>query len=322
MADYLLGIDLGGTNIKIGCFNTKLNLIGKISVPTGENMKPEDIVEKFHSGSEELLKQNGLSLNDICAVGVGAPGIIDVNTGIVMAAPNLPLFLNVPLRDLVSKRLGKPAIIENDANAACWAEYVIGAASQTEHMIMLTLGTGIGGGIICDGQLIHGPAGGAAELGHIIIFPDGRSCGCGQKGCVEAYASASSTARRAEEAVQNGADSSLTNVLSENGSITCKDVFASAAKGDKFSEQIIDETAKALALTCVILANTTDPESIVFAGGMIAAGDALMGRIRHHYKQQIGPLYGKEKTELCFATLGEDAGIIGAASLALTALDN
>jgi glucokinase len=319
MSDYLLGIDFGGTNIKIGCFDKKLNLIGKHSVPTGENINPEAIVEKFYAASNELLAQNKLSMDDVCAVGVGSPGIIDANTGIVMAAPNLPLFLNVPFRDLIFKKMGKPATVENDANVACWAEYVIGAASQTDHMIMLTLGTGVGGGIICDGRLIHGPAGGAAELGHIVVYPDGRLCGCGQRGCIEAYSSASSTARRAQEAVESGATSSLSKVLNENGVITCKDVFAHAANGDDFANEIVEGTAKALALVCVTLANTTDPQSIVFAGGMIAAGDALMDRIRHHYKDQIGPLYGKEKTVLCFAALGEDAGIIGAASLGLTA---
>jgi glucokinase len=320
MADYLLGIDLGGTNIKIGCFDTKLNLIGKTSVPTGENISPEEAVEKFYTASNELLAQNNLTLDDVCSVGVGAPGIIDVNTGIVMAAPNLQKFLNVPFRDLIAKRMGKPAIVENDANVACWAEYVIGAASKANHMIMLTLGTGVGGGIICDGRLIHGPAGGAAEIGHMIVYPDGRLCGCGQRGCIEAYASASSTARIAQEAVEAGTESSLAEVLKENGSITCKDVFVHAANGDEFANETVEGTAKALALICVTMANATDPESIVFAGGMTAAGDALMDRVRYHYKDQIGPLYGKAKTELCLATLGEDAGIVGAASLGLTAL--
>ncbi len=322
MADYLLGIDLGGTNIKIGCFDTKLNLIGKISVPTGENMEPEGIVEKFHLASEELLKQNSLSLADVCAIGIGAPGAINLNEGVVEAAPNFPLFKNVPLKAMVTKRLGKPTILENDANAACWGEYVIGAGKEVNHMIMLTLGTGIGGGIICDGRLIHGPTGGAAELGHLIVYPDGRACGCGQNGCVEAYASANSTAARAAEAVEGGSDSSLAAILKEHGKITCKDVFDHAAKGDGLAIETVEGTAKALALVCVLMANTTDPQSIVFAGGMIAAGGALMDRIRHHYKQQIGYLYGKEKLELCFAALGEDAGIIGASSLALGALDS
>jgi len=318
MAKYILGIDLGETNIKMGCFDTNLKLIGKTSVPTGVEMGPEVIVEKFYSTAEELLKQNALSLKDICAVGIGSPGPVNLTEGVVLAAPNFPLFKNVPLKDMVAKRLGKPTILENDANAACWAEHVIGAGKGSDHMIMLTLGTGIGGGIITDGKLIHGPSGGAAELGHIIIYPDGRTCACGQKGCVEAYASANSTAARATEAVREGAESSLTTILKEQGKITCKDVFVQAGNGDAVAKEIVDGTAKALALICVQLANMTDPQSIVFAGGMIAAGDLLLDQIRRFYKQYIGHLFDRGSLKLCYATLGEDAGIIGASSLALS----
>ena len=317
MTKHTLGIDLGGTNIKIGCFDTSLKLIGKISVPTGAEMEPEFIVEKLYSTSEELLKQNGLSLADVCSVGIGAPGPIDLTEGVVLAAPNFPLFKNVPLKDMVAKRLDKPTILENDANAACWAEHVIGVGKGADHMILLTLGTGIGGGIISDGQLIHGPSGGAAELGHIIIYPDGRTCVCGQKGCVEAYASANSTAARATEAVQEGAESSLSAILEEQGQITCKDVFEQAGNGDAVAKEIVDGTAKALALVCVQLANMTDPQSIVFAGGMIAAGDLLLNQIRRFYKQYIGRLFNRGSIELCYGTLGEDAGIIGASLLAI-----
>ncbi|OQY07547.1 MAG: hypothetical protein B6I25_01405 [Planctomycetales bacterium 4572_13] len=317
MADCLLGIDLGGTNIKIGCFDTTLKLIGRISVPTDAEMGPDFIVDKFYTTSKELLKQNDLSLADVCAVGIGSPGLINLTEGVVRAAPNLPLFKNVPLKDMVAKRLGKPVILENDANAACLAEHTIGAGKGSDHMILLTLGTGIGGGIISDGRLIHGPSGGAAELGHLIIYPDGRTCGCGQKGCVEAYASANSTAARATEAIQDGAPSSLAACLKEQGKITCKDVFEHAGKGDAVAKEIVEGTAKALAMVCAQLTNVTDPQSIVFAGGMIAAGDVLLTQIRRFYKQSLGHLFDRESLELCFATLGEDAGIIGASSLAL-----
>ncbi len=319
MAEYLLGIDLGGTNIKIGFFDTDLRLIGKISVPTGTDMGPESIVEEFYAASSKLLKQHELSLAEVSAVGIGAPGLVNTTKGIVEAAPNLPLFKNVPFRDMVAKRFGKPTVLENDANAACWAEHVIGAARGIDHMIMLTLGTGIGGGIVSGGKLIHGPTGGAAELGHIIIYPAGRPCPCGQNGCVEAYASASSTAARATEAVQNGAQSSLTTVLAEQNKVTCKDVFEHAGRGDSLANEIVDGTAKALALLCIQMVKTTDPHAVVFAGGMIAAGDALLDRIRHFYQQYIGRPFKRGDLQLCFAVLGEDAGITGASALTQTA---
>jgi glucokinase len=315
---YVLGIDLGGTNIKIGCFDTDLNLIGKISVPTQCNPGPDAVVEQFYTASKQLVSDNGLTLDDIKAVGVGTPGPVNLKEGTIVAAPNLPNFKNTPLRDMVAKRFDKPAIMENDANAACWAEHVAGAAKGGDQMVMLTLGTGVGGGIVCDGHLLHGPTGGAAELGHIIVEPGGRDCGCGQKGCVETYASASSTALRAEEAVKDGRESSL-STLDE---ITCKDVFVHAEKGDALANEIVDSTAKVLGLVCVQLANMTDPDCVVFAGGMIAAGDFLLERIRKNYMELISPLTKLRHMEICYATLGEDAGIIGAASLANLSMDN
>jgi len=182
-------------------------------------------------------------------------------------------------------------------------------------MVFFTLGTGIGGAIVSQGRLIQGPYGNAAELGHTIIYPDGRLCGCGQKGCVEAYASASSTARRASEAIRAGAQSSLQKVMQEKGEITCKDVYEHLAEGDRLAKEITEETAEALGLVCVNMLHITEPKRIVFAGGMTAAGDALLERIRYYFEQHIWKLKS-EPVEICFATLGGDAGIIGAAALA------
>ena len=187
-------------------------------------------------------------------------------------------------------------------------------------MVFYTLGTGIGGGIICNGELVHGFDSNAAELGHLIIELDGRLCGCGQRGCVETYASASSTAARATEAVQAGAESSLKKVLDENGQITCKDVYEHLATGDELAKKITDETAKALAIICINMLHTTEPQRIVFAGGMIAAGEPLLSRIRDYFQEHVWMLK-PEPLDICFATLGEDAGIVGAAALAIRACE-
>jgi len=316
MENILIGIDLGGTNVKIGCFDHELKLIAKTSVATKADMGPEVVVEKICETTEKLLAKNGLSADVIEAVGIGAPGPSNIAEGIIISAPNLPKFKNIPLRKMIGARLGRPIVFENDANAACWGEYVVGAGKGVRNMVFLTLGTGIGGGIISNGELVHGFNDNAAELGHIIIHPQGRLCGCGQKGCVEAYASASSTAARAAEAVQSGAKSSLKKVLDKNGEITCKDVFDHSAAGDTLAKEITDGTADALGLLCVNMLHVTGPQRIVFAGGMIAAGDLLLNRIRHFFKQYIWPLK-KETLEICFATLGGDAGVIGTAALAL-----
>jgi len=321
MSEIFVGIDLGGTNIKIGCFDSQLKLICKKAVPTEADMGPGVVVDRITEVTKKLLTDSGLSLEAIGAIGIGAPGPLIRAEGIIIASPNIPSFKNVPLRKMLSDRFGKPAVLDNDANAACWGEYVLGAGKGVDDMVFFTLGTGIGGGIIINGKLVHGSADNAAELGHIIIYPHGRICGCGQRGCVEAYASAGSTAKRAAEAVKAGAQSSLKKTLDEKGEISCQDVYEHLAAGDELARQITDETAEALGILCINILHVTDPKRIVFAGGMIAAGNLLLNRIKDFFDEHIWSLKA-EAVEICFATLGEDAGIIGAAALAKQAEKN
>jgi glucokinase len=315
VSEIFIGIDLGGTNIKIGCFDSDIKLISKTSVPTRADMGPEVAVDKMAQTVEKLLADANLSLNDVTAAGIGTPGPAKYSEGIIIRSTNMPEFKNVPIRQMLSNKLGKPVVFDNDANVACWGEYAVGAGKGVDNMVFFTLGTGIGGGIINDGKLLHGCGDNAAELGHIIIHPGGRKCNCGQKGCVEAYASANSTAKRAAEAIEAGAKSSLKKVLEEYGEITSKDVYEHLTAGDKLAKKITDETAEALAILCINVLHTTEPKRIVFAGGMIAAGDALLNRIKYYFNEYIWTLK-KETVEIAFATLGEDAGIIGAAALA------
>ena len=321
VSKIFIGIDLGGTNIKIGCFGPELKLISKTTTPTNADMGPGVVIENIAETTKKLLADSGLSLADVEIVGIGSPGPAKYREGIIIKAANIPKFKNTPLTQMLEERFNKAVILENDANAACFGEYVMGAGKGIDNMVFFTLGTGIGGGIINDGRLLHGSGDNAAELGHIIIYPDGRLCNCGQRGCVEAYASASWTAKRAEEAIEAGATSSLKKVFDKNGQITCKDVYQHLASGDKLAKEITDGTAKALALVCINMLHVTEPEKIVFAGGMIAAGDSLLDRIKYYFKECVWQL--KEETvEICFATLGEDAGIIGAAALARQAKNN
>lgn len=316
MKEIFIGIDFGGTNIKIGCFDNDINLIQKSSVPTEAEMEPAFVLDKMVQGSLNLLRDTGLKTEDVRAVGIGAPGPSKIDSGIIVAAPNMPKFKNIPIRDIISKQLNKPVAFENDANVACLGEYVVGAGKGVSDMVFFTLGTGIGGGLICNGQIVHGFNDNAGELGHIIVQRGGRLCGCGQRGCAEAYASANSTAKRATEAIEAGAESSLKAVLEKNGLITCKNVYEHLAAGDELAKKITDETAEILAVLSVNMIHVTGPAKIVFAGGMIAAGEPLLNRIKHYFNKYIWPLK-PELVEICFATLGEDAGIIGAAALAL-----
>lgn len=319
MSELFLGIDLGGTNVKVGCFDSKLKMLCKISAATNAEKGPDVVIDTICDTAKKLLANNKLLLDDVGAVGIGTPGPADLTEGIVISAMNLPGFRNIPLKKIVSERLGKPVVFENDANAACWGEHVAGAGKGADDMVFLTLGTGIGGGIICSGELVHGFGDNAAELGHLIIQRGGRSCACGQQGCVETYASALSTVKRATEVINAGAKSSLKKVLDENGEISCKDVFEHCAAGDKVAERIVESAAEALGILCVNLFHVTGPQRIVFAGGMTAAGDMLLKRIQHYFSEYIWPLK-EEPLEICFATLGEDTGIIGTAALALRSL--
>jgi glucokinase len=315
MSGTFVGIDVGGTNVKIGLFDTELKLICKTSVTTDADMGPKVVIDKMAKTVEELVTQAGLTLKDIIAVGIGTPGPAKYSEGIIIKSTNMPKFKNVPICRMLNEKLGAPIVFDNDANVACWGEYAVGAGKGVKDIVFFTLGTGIGGGIVSNGELVHGCDENGAELGHTIIYPDGRLCNCGQRGCVEAYASADSTARRATEAIQGGAKSSLKKVLDQKGKITSKDVYQHLASGDKLAKEITDGTAKALAITCINMLHATEPKRIVFGGGMIAAGDILLNGIKRFFDEHIWTLK-KEATEICFATLGEDAGIIGAAALA------
>ncbi len=316
MTETYVGIDVGGTNIKIGLFDAELKLLSKTSVTTDADMGPEIVIDKMARTVKDLLADAGLPLDDIVAIGIGTPGPAKYSEGIIIRSTNMPKFKNVPICKMLNERLGAPVVFDNDANVACWGEFAAGAGKDVDNMVFFTLGTGIGGGIVSDGELVHGWDENAAELGHMIIYPNGRNCNCGQKGCAEAYASADSTARRATEAIEGGADSSLKKVLDEKGKITSKDVYEHLAAGDEPAKEVTDGTAEALAITCINMLHCTEPKRIVFAGGMIAAGDALLSRIQHFFDKHIWTIKKEDQIEICFATLGEDAGIIGAGALA------
>lgn len=313
--DLYLGIDIGGTNLKAGLFNKRLDLLAKGHYPNPADNSAPSLVDHIAESALSLLSEYNHSIDEVKAVGVGSPGTVNLKEGIIVAAPNLP-FRNTPLRNMISEKLHCDCVLENDANVAAWGEFAAGAAKETTDIVFFTLGTGIGGGVICDGQLIHGFSDQAAELGHLIIYPDSkRMCGCGQRGCAEAHASANSTAARAEEGLMAGAKSSLQSVFQEKNEVSSKDVFIHAEQGDPFATEIVDETVEVLGLLCVNSLHFTQPEKIVFAGGMIASGDFLLDKIKEKFNTYIWTMQA-ESVEICFATLGEDAGIYGAGALA------
>ena len=315
---YYIGLDLGGTNIKAGVVSAEQRTLARTSIPTPGNEGVDAVIEAMAGAALSVAADAGLAMDRVAGVGIGSPGPFDYDRGVVIALPNLPGWKRVPLRDRIAELVRRPAILENDANAAAFGEFWAGAGRDPSirHLVMMTLGTGIGTGLVVDGKLIHGAFGGGGEGGHVIVQPeDGRLCGCGQHGCLEAYASASSTARIAEERVRGDLQSTLDETYRVRGRLSAKDVFDAAAAGDGLANQIVDETAGWLALACLNLTRLLDPQMIVFAGGMILAGDLLFNRVR----RAIGDLnwnVDEIKARIVPAVLGNDAGFIGAAAVA------
>ncbi len=311
MANLLVGIDLGGTHIKVGCFDEELRLLERGAVATEVDMGAKLVVDRIVGAITVLLDSTGHKLGDIHAAGIGTPGPADYQAGIVINSTHMPAFRNTPLRQMLIDRLHCPVAFNNDANVACFGEFTAGAGEDVDDMVFFALGTEIGCGIVSHGKLIQGATGNAAEVGHVIVYPEGEPCNCGQRGCAEAYASAANTARRARAAIEAGATSSLASLAE----ISCKDVYQHLARGDALARRITDDTAGALALLCVNMLHVTDPARIVFAGDMIGAGPALLDPIRERFDRLIWRIR-RETVEIVFASLGGDAGIIGAATLA------
>jgi glucokinase len=264
---------------------------------------------------ENCISAADLSKADVVAIGYGTPGPMSHEEGIVYASPNLPGWENIPLRAKFSAATGLPVTLDNDANVAAYGEFIAGAGKGTRDMVMLTLGTGIGGGIVIDGQLQRGAFDNAAEIGHTIAVPNGRACPCGQRGCLERYSSANAVAERFVEALKAGEQSSLKAHVDSGEPLTSVHVGQAAEAGDALAARIWDETCLYLALACVNIQHMLNPECVVLGGGLIGAGEQLLRPIREHFERQVWTV-AEDFPRIELATLGDDAGVIGAATLA------
>jgi len=274
-------------------------------------------LERMSETVRRAVAGAGLRLDQIAATGVATPGTMDIPAGIILDPPNLKPWQNVPVRRHIHDTFKVPTAFQNDANAAAYGEYWVGAGKGTGSMVLFTLGTGIGCGIVIDDVIIEGRHSHGAEVGHIKIeLSNPRQCGCGRWGCLEAYASATAVVKRTLEALNgDGGKSSLHTVIRELGDLTSREVFDAAAKGDFLAEKIVEDTAFYLAVGATNMMHTIDPDMVLFGGGMIAAGNSFLERIQRHVKSLAFPVPA-EKTQLCFAKLGTDAGFIGAAACA------
>ena len=314
MATHCIGIDLGGTFVKFCLLDSERRPSEIIELPTPK--KGDDLIHQMVHGARSLIDRHGVSDSNILAVGIGSPGPLDFETGCIISLSNLPGLDGLPIRDRVSEGLAKPTLLENDANAAAYGEFVCGAGVATQDMVMLTLGTGLGSGIIQDGKLLHGSHGLGGELGHMIVEPGGELCGCEQKGCLERYCSATYIAQRAAKRIEAENDGGLlAAVMRQKGEINSKDIVEAVQAGDTMAQEVWDDAMVFLAIGCVSICRIFDPEKIVIGGGMASAGEQLLQPLQKHYQEQNWKLTDI-RTELVLAQLGNDAGAIGAAGAA------
>ena len=317
---YYIGVDLGGTNIAVGIVDENCRIVKKASVPTKPERGADAIVSDMAETAKNLLMELSIPLSEVKSAGVATPGTADTDRGVVVYANNIPL-RNYPLADELSKRLGGiPAYIENDANAAAKAEAFAGVAKGAKYSVMITLGTGLGGGIVIDGKVYSGFNYAGAELGHVVIEKDGRQCSCGRRGCWEAYSSATGlvniTRDRVAEAMKAGRKSSIIDKIDGDlAKISARTAFAEMKAGDELGAEIVDEYISYLACGIVNIINIFQPNVLSIGGGICNEGEALTKPLR---EKVFAETYSKgdiPNTEIKIASLGNDAGIIGAAVL-------
>ena len=317
---YIIGVDLGGTNIVSLFINEKGKVIVRDKRETltekGKETTINQIVESVKAVIEKG-KKKGISFKSILGIGIGSPGPLNTKEGLIYFAPNLPGWENVPLKNILEKTLKMPVFLENDANAAALGEWWIGAGKDVNNLVLFTLGTGIGGGIIINGEVVHGFRDTAAEIGHMIIHEEGLLCNCGTKGCLEAYASATGVVKRTISAIENGKKSILTEITNNHlKEITCKMVYESAKKGDELCKWIVEETGRYLGIGIANMVNILNPEMIILAGGMIKA-KALLFDPTIKYAQKYALKAAIKKVKILPASLGDDSGATGAAATVL-----
>ena len=315
MNHYSIGIDIGGTNTDIGLVSASGQVIGRRRLPTANYLRAADFMQAIGDTIGQLMDEH--SLTDIRSIGIGAPngnpqtGSIEANT------PNLSIKERIPFREVLGERFHVPVALDNDANAAAFGEMIYGGAKHLCHFIMLTMGTGIGSGIIINRQILHGSTGTAGELGHSIVQPDGRLCGCGRKGCLEMYASARGICQNYVEAAQ-----AQGKALSEDEvrTLTCQMVGEAAKSGEPIAMAAYNTTARWLGIALANAVAFSAPEAIFLMGGPTRAGEALMKPLKHYFEENLLFLY-KDTVQLRFSELDlNEAAILGAAALGEAAI--
>jgi glucokinase len=316
---WIVGVDLGGTNIVVGLLPMAGGeVLGLRSMSTeshrGAKFVVDRIIDLVQACIDDVLREHGGSRSDIAGVGIGSPGPLDRAAGIVINTPNLG-WRNFPLRDLVANGVDLPATLDNDANCATYGEWWLGAGRDVDTLVGLTLGTGIGGGIVLGGEIYHGVSDVAGEIGHMTIDSTGRKCKCGNYGCLEAYASGPAIALRAVEGIEAGVETSLIELSGgQLESITAATVYEAVVQGDAYATEVMKDTAKFLGAGIANIINILNPAMVVIAGGVTRAGDHLFAPLRAEVRRRAFRS-AEERCRIVSADLPGTAGVVGAAAV-------
>ncbi|MFT8312665.1 MAG: ROK family protein [Clostridium sp.] len=309
--EYVIGIDLGGTKISGALSDVDGNVLSQYTIPTNAFEGEAAVLERVIKVIDKVLKDGNKSAEDIKAIGIGSPGPLDAENGIIITTPNLP-FKNFKLVDPIKDKFGVSTYLDNDGNAAAVGEFIFGAGQGTKNMVFVTVSTGIGGGAVLNGQIYRGNTSNALEIGHMTLEKDGPRCNCGNYGCAEALASGTAIGKRGKEAVLGEEPTSLKNY----DDVTSYEVFLEAKKGDKVASEILDKSLNYLGICVANLIVTFDPEMVVIGGGVSKGGDIVFDKV----KEVVNTRCFKAMAESCKivpAGLGTDAGVMGAVALAV-----
>lgn len=310
--NYYIGIDLGGTNIVAAVVDENGKIYGRATRKTNAPRPYQEIFNDMAECAKEAAVESGIDFSDIKSVGIGSPGAIEKSTGMIEYSNNLD-FYDVPAVSYMENLLGKKIYIENDANAAAWGEYLAGSGKGTESMVMITLGTGVGGGVIENGRLVTGAYGKGAELGHMVISFGGKKCTCGRRGCFEAYASATALIEMTKDAMRENRHSDMWKIADRKlANVNGKTAFLSE---DGTGKAVLRQYLGQLSEGVVNLVNIFQPEILCIGGGISNAGEKILRPVRTAIKKKAYARFGKQQTEVQIAKLANDAGLIGAALL-------
>lgn len=311
MADYFVGIDLGGTNLRCVVTDKSGAVISRGDIPTQPQEGVDAVMDRMASLTLKTVVDAGLNVSRVAAGAVAVPGPVDSGRGIMHSAPNMPGWISIPVSARLTAATGIRFFLENDANAAAWGEFWLGEAAKGRgNLVLLTLGTGIGGAVIINGALIEGRDGTAGELGHICVVAGGRKCGCGADGCIEAYSSATAILSRFHSSIDEGRQSVLAG-----DAITCADIFHAAAAGDALASDIVRESGYYLGVAVATLANALNPECCLVGGGVAQAGSLILEPLRQECQRRC---YTPGRNfDILPVSLGADAGLFGAAGRAM-----